>query len=111
MIIDFNKIEESCAENLKNGKGKVYRKAYDDEEESVILIRIPKGSSIGLHTHERDSETELVLQGKVVFTIDGKEETVEKGQCHFCRNGETHTVRNDCEEDAVIFAVVPLLKR
>lgn len=111
MKIDFNKIEEKCVENFKNGRGKVYLRVYSDEEENIILIRIPKGSVIGLHTHERDSETELVLQGKVVFTIDGKEETVEKGQCHFCRNGSSHTARNDCDEDAVIFAVVPLLKR
>ncbi len=45
MIIDFNKIEESCAENLKNGKGKVYRKAYDDEEESVILSVSRRGAA------------------------------------------------------------------
>ncbi len=111
MKIDFNKIEEKCVENFKNGVGKVYLRVCNDEEENIILIRIPKGSVIGLHTHETDSETELVLQGEVVFTIDGKEETVEKGQCHFCRNGSSHTARNDCDEDAIIFAVVPLLKR
>lgn len=111
MKIDFAKIEEKCVENFKNGQGKVYLKVHKDEEENVILIRIPKGSSIGRHTHLTDSETEFVLQGKVVFTIDGKEETVEKGQCHFCRNGSSHAVRNDGDEDAVIFAVVPLLKR
>ena len=104
MKIDFAKIEEKCVENFKNGQGKVYLKVHNDEEENVILIRIPKGSSIGRHTHETDSETEFVLQGKVVFTI-------EKGQCHFCRNGSSHAVRNDGDEDAVIFAVVPLLKR
>ena len=88
-------MKKKCVESFKNGRGKVYLRVYNDEEENVILIRIPKGSVIGLHTHETDSETELVLQGKVVFTIDGKEETVEKGQCHFCRNGSAHTVRND----------------
>ena len=39
--------------------------------------------------------------------IDGKEEILTEGDCHYCKKGQTHTLINIGEEDLIFYAVVP----
>jgi hypothetical protein len=51
MIIDFEKMEEKANPEFKGGEGVAYMKKFENELGKIILGRLEKGSSIGLHTH------------------------------------------------------------
>ena len=68
---------------------------------------LESGASIGLHTHETNSEIIYFLSGRGKVLYDGKYETVEQGMCHYCPKGHSHSLINDSESDLVFFAVVP----
>lgn len=60
--------------------GAEYHLVYEDPKTHAVqtLVRFPKGYSLPAHSHTAD-ETILVLKGKLVLTIAGKEESVSAG--------------------------------
>jgi uncharacterized cupin superfamily protein len=56
---------------------------------------LPVGASIGTHTHGRDEEIYLVLEGSGVMHLDGEEFRVGPGSVVLNRAGGTHGLRND----------------
>ena len=107
MIIDFEKMEEKANPGFKGGEGTAYMKKFENELGKIILGRLEKGSSIGLHTHETNSEIIYIVSGKADFIYDGGTETVEAGCCHYCPKGHTHSMKNNSDEDLVFFATIP----
>ncbi len=107
MIIDFRNIEEKVIENFRGSEKSLRLRAYADEDNKIMMGRLEPGASVGLHTHEGNSEIVYVLSGsgKAVY----KDETMklEAGMCHYCPKGCGHMVINDGDEDMVFFAVVP----
>ena len=79
MILDLQHISETPIHNFKGGDGMVYTRMYSDDLNRIMLARITPGSSIGMHTHETNSEIVYVLSGT------------------YCEG----------DEDLVIYAVVP----
>ena len=69
--------------------------------------RLIPGASIGLHTHETNSEIMYFLKGTATMICDGVPEKIEPGVCHYCEKGHSHTLINDGGEDLEFFAVVP----
>ena len=65
------------------------------------------GSSIGLHTHEGNSEMIYILSGTGKVLYDGEYEPLAPGDCHYCPMGHAHSLINDSNGDLVFFAVVP----
>jgi quercetin dioxygenase-like cupin family protein len=72
-----------------------------------MLGRLESGASIGVHTHEGNSETIFIIKGKGKVYYDGTYETVTAGQCHYCPMGHEHSLINDSDSDLVFYAVVP----
>ncbi len=107
MILDFPGMEEQEVEHFKGGEGHVFVKMTFDGMNRIGIGRLPAGSSIGMHTHETNSEIFYVSAGKARVVYDGKEETVLPGQMHYCPKGHAHATYNDGPEDLVIFMVVP----
>jgi len=107
MVIDFSNIEASVEKHFKGGENDVLLKTVSDGKVKIMEITIPKGSTIGLHTHNGNSEEIFVQKGHGHFITNGKREDVKVGSAYYCPNGSTHTFINDGEEDVVFFAVVP----
>lgn len=68
---------------------------------------LEKGCSVGEHTHKTSSEIIYIISGTAKCTLDGKEEIVHKGECHYCPKGSTHSIATATNEDLVMFDVVP----
>ncbi|MCH5251918.1 MAG: cupin domain-containing protein [Lachnospiraceae bacterium] len=106
MIIDFNNMKESVLPNFKGGEKEYAVKMKEDELNRIMRGRLIPGASIGLHSHETDSEIIFVSEGKGKVLYDDGEERVEAGMCHYCPKGHTHSLMNDSDSDLVFFAVV-----
>ena len=109
MRIDFNSIEEKQIANFKGGMQTFRTKMFDDGSAKIMYGTLEPGASIGLHTHETNSEIIYVLSGKGRMIYDETEEQILAGEAHYCPKGHTHSFINDGTEDLVFFAVVPEL--
>ncbi len=107
MILDLQSMQESPMEHFKGGEGTAYVRMTFDGKVRMMLGRLPAGASIGMHTHETNSEIMHVVSGKARVVMDGAEEVALAGQTHYCPKGHTHATYNDGPEDLLIFAVVP----
>lgn len=107
MLIDFSKAEETVMTAFKGGEKELRASMYVDERNRIMRGRLVPGASIGLHTHDTSSEVIFFLEGSGKTVLDGKEERVRAGMCHYCPKGHSHTLINDTDEDLVFYAVVP----
>ena len=82
MIVNIKDVEVTVVEGLRGGEGKVYLKKVNPTLSNMKMyatITIPKGSSIGIHTHEVDEEVIYCLKNKGVIIVDGKESEFNEG--------------------------------
>lgn len=107
MIINFEEMEETRLDNFNGGEGYVAARMLMPEMGKIMLVRIPKGCSIGMHTHSTNCEVFYVMSGKGKAICDGAEEELVSGLCHYCPKNSTHTAINTGDEDLVLFAVIP----
>lgn len=107
MIIDMPNVEEQALANFKGGEGVTYARMFFDGMNRILKIRLPIGSTIGMHTHETNSEIMLILSGKAKVIMDGEELLLTAGQVHYCPKGHTHTTIAVGDEDLHLYAVVP----
>lgn len=107
MKILFDQMEEKVLKNFKGGEGEFHPKMYTDDNTKIMLGRLTPGSSIGLHTHEGNSEIIYILSGAGKVLYDGAYETLAAGDCHYCPEGHAHSLINDGLDDLRFFAVVP----
>lgn len=107
MIIPFDTMEEKAHQSFKGGEGTFFNKVVQDEHNKILNGRLAPGSSIGLHTHEGNSEIIFILSGKGKALYDGAYEPVHAGVCHYCPMGHSHSLINDGDEDLIFCAVVP----
>ena len=56
MILDMMNLEEQALPNFKGGEGVAYARMHVDGLNRIMLVRLPHGASIGMHTHETSSE-------------------------------------------------------
>lgn len=107
MIIDFNNEKATVIPNFKGGEKSISAKMYFDGVNRILHGVLESGATIGLHTHETNSEIIYFISGKGKVLYDGEYETVEQGMCHYCPKGHSHSLINDSNSDLVFFAVVP----
>ena len=106
MIIDFENMEENPVPEFKGGVGITNLKKFENELGKIILGRLEPGATIGLHTHETNSEAIYIISGDADFIYDDGTEHVSAGGCHYCPKGHSHSMINNGAEDIVFFAVV-----
>lgn len=106
-MIDFSKIEETSLQNFYGGKGALIASMFTDDKNRILKGRLVPGSTIGLHTHETSSEIIFILSGNGKAILDGAEEKLSAGDCHYCKKGSEHTLINDGIEDLIFYAVIP----
>ena len=108
MKIQFEQTEEKVLSAFKGGKKEFHLRAYEDGENRIMKGRLEPGASIGMHTHEGNSEIIYILAGQgTVYLAQGEQELLEPGDCHYCPMGQGHSLCNEGDEDLVFFAVVP----
>jgi mannose-6-phosphate isomerase-like protein (cupin superfamily) len=108
MLFDYEKIEETVLPHFKGGEKEAIAQMHFDGMNRIMKGRLRPGASIGVHTHETSSEIVYIISGHGIVIMDGQEEQLKPGVCHYCPKGHTHTMINNTEnEDLVIFAVVP----
>lgn len=107
MVISFDNIEEQRIHEFKGGKGDTVSKMRVDKLGKIMLGRLAPGCSIGLHTHETNSEIIYILSGNADFIYDDSTEKAAVGECHYCPKGHSHSMINNGNKDLVFFAVVP----
>ena len=105
MIIPFDHFQNY--ENFKGGEKHLEAHMFYDGVNRMIKGVLIPGASIGTHCHETSSEAIYVLDGNPKFIIDGVEERLCPGECHYCPKGSTHTMINDTKANVLFFAVVP----
>ena len=107
MLIHFDAMEESANQNFKGGEGAFFNKTFQDDHNKILTGRLAPGASIGLHTHQGNSEIIFIFSGKGKVLYDGEYESLSAGSCHYCPMGHSHSLINDGGEDLVFCAVVP----
>ena len=106
-MINFENIKEISIPNLNGGNGKVTANMFISDNVKIMKSVIGKNCSIGVHTHTTSSEIFLCLKGTAKCILDGKEEIIRQGECHFCPKVSAHSIDNISDEDLVFFEVVP----
>ena len=108
-MINFNYHEQEYEEfpNFKGGEKSLYAKMFHDEKNRIIYGKLIPGASIGVHTHETNSEIIYITKGTGRVLMDGEYEKLEAGMCHYCPKGHTHSLMNDSDAELEFFAVVP----
>lgn len=107
MIFKFSDMEDTVIPNFYGGEKQISAKMHVDDNLKLMKGTLIPGASIGVHTHEKNSEVVFALSGEVVVIMDGKEEILKPGMVHYCPMGHSHGMRNDKDEDFVMYAVVP----
>jgi mannose-6-phosphate isomerase-like protein (cupin superfamily) len=93
------------------GEGSIgFRRVFDRADFAgplhfVDYAVLPPGASIGRHTHGRDEELYLVLEGSGTMHLDGQEFRVGPGSVILNRAGGTHGLRNDSDAPLRLFVV------
>ena len=107
MKIEFAKMEEKLLPNFKGGEKNLGMRMFDDGACKIMRGRLEPGASIGLHTHEGNSEIVFILEGKGKMLCDGRYEELSAGSCTYCPEGHEHSLINDSKGDLIFYAVVP----
>lgn len=107
MVIDYSKIEEKAMPNFKGGEKIFNVKMFADENNKIMQGRLEPGASIGLHTHQDNSEIIYILEGKGKVLYNGEYLPLKAGDVHYCNMGSEHSLINDSDADLKFFAVVP----
>jgi quercetin dioxygenase-like cupin family protein len=106
-MLKFYEMPDTVLEHFKGGEGSTITKMFADDLNRIFVGRLQPGCSIGMHTHDTSSEVIYVLEGVGTTVLDGVTETLQPGDCSYCKKGSTHTLMNKGEADLVFFAVVP----
>lgn len=106
MVIDYNEIREQSLENFKGGEKTFNVKMFTDDNNKIMRGRLESGASIGLHTHDGNSEIILILEGRGKVLYDGEYISLKAGDVHYCPMGHSHSLINDSDSDLKFFAVV-----
>ena len=107
MLIPFDQMEETVLQRMRDGEGFVASRMYQDSNNKIMRGRLEPGCSIGLHTHQSNSEVIYILSGAGKVLCDGEYEPLTAGSCHYCPQGHTHSLINDSDGPLVFLAVVP----
>ena len=107
MKILFDQMNDTVLEKFNGGEGRLVAKMYNDGKTKILRGLLAPGCSIGMHTHETNSEIMHVLAGTARVIMDGETEIIRAGQTHYCPKGHTHTTICDGPEELHILAVVP----
>ena len=108
-----NELEKTPIEGCMGGNGTVWmEKLLTGQEEMMgkgrayVRHTLNPGVSIGIHTHEGEMETMVIVRGKAVHTINGQEQYLEEGDIIAAQPGDSHGIAQTGDEPLVLIAQV-----
>lgn len=107
MKLSFNDMPDTVLPKFKGGEGQYVAKMFTDSNNKIMRGLLAPGCSIGLHTHDTNSEIIYILSGTGKVLCDGEYEPLSAGDCHYCPKGHGHSLINDSSGDLTFVAVVP----
>lgn len=108
MIIDFPNLPMESYPSFKGGEKELSAQMFFDGTNRILHGILEPGASIGMHTHETNSEILFVSAGHGTIIEDGVASPIHVGQCTYCPKGHTHSLVNSSEDqDLEFYAVVP----
>ena len=96
----------------KKGKGEIFithlltPKEMLDKCAMFARVTVPVGAALGVHQHVGTNETYHIIQGKGLYTDNGKTYEVKAGDTTFCADGDTHGIETIGDEDLIFFALI-----
>ena len=69
-------------------------------------ITLKAGCSLGVHTHNGESETYFILSGTGLYNDNGIEYEVSSGDVLFCDSTESHALKNIGEAELRFVALI-----
>ena len=112
MIKWKDKMEHEIKHNIWGGNGSPdLRKVFTPDElggraKAFNVITLQPGDSIGLHSHDSDSEIYFVLTSELTVTDNGTEEVLHPGDAIFTADGGTHSAENRTDGEVKMLAVI-----
>lgn len=91
--VRMQKLLDAPAEML--GKGRAY-----------VRHVLEPGVSIGMHTHQGEMESMVLVSGKALHIINGEEQHLESGDIIAAMPGDTHGIACEGEEPLILIAQV-----
>lgn len=107
MLLDFSQIPETVTPRMRGGEGELIARMFVNGDTKIMRGLLAPGSTIGLHTHETDSEMIYILSGTGKVLCDGEYEPLSAGSCHYCPKGHAHSLINDSDGDLAFLAMIP----
>lgn len=108
-----NELERTPIEGCMGGNGTVWmEKLLTGQEEMMgkgrayVRHTLNPGVSIGIHTHEGEMETMVIVRGKAVHTINGQDQYLEEGDIIAAQPGDSHGIAQTGDEPLVLIAQV-----
>lgn len=92
------------------GEETLVKVSAEDSDETLAFFSLvaPPMSGPPRHVHSREDELFYVLEGELVFELDGERHTVRAGDTVYLRRGVVHTYQNFTTSDArLLIATVP----
>jgi mannose-6-phosphate isomerase-like protein (cupin superfamily) len=102
-------------DKVASGEGTLYgrfsftRNEAKKEEaiKEIGWMTLQPGASIGMHKHEANEDTYIIVSGTGVFTdTAGKESPVKAGDITIARKGEAHALKNNGSEPLIFLDVI-----
>ena len=108
MIIDFESLEATVIPNFRGGEKTTVANMFVDNNNKIMMGKLEPLASIGMHTHDKNSEIIYILSGEGKCLYDDDVDYLKAGFCHYCPMGHSHSLINTSEvEDLLFFAVIP----
>ena len=108
-IIESNTVS---AKNKAGGKGEIFithlltPKELENKCAMFARVKIPAGSSLGVHKHIGNTETYHILSGTAAYTDNNETYTVKTGDTTFCADGDSHGIENIGADDLIFIALI-----
>lgn len=106
-MINFDELKEIFIQQMNGGSGFTKAKMFTDGKIKIMLSTLEAGCSIGLHEHKTSCEVIYIISGEALCTLNGKEEIIKTGECHYCPKNGSHSIKNNANTSLLMFDVVP----
>ncbi len=114
VIVREEDMKKVCRSEMRGGKGEVSLGFSLDGETQiegssfnmVATVNLDPGSSIGYHIHENDEEMYQILSGYGLYSDNGRDVEIKRGDVMVCPRGEGHSIANTGKDPLIFIAVI-----
>lgn len=97
--------EPDAGETYWTGFPNTLRLTGEDTGGSMVLnvMRVPPGAVTPPHIHHNEHQTDHVVEGEMIFTVDGERIVADAGTVVHGPKGVPHSFRNESDRAALVY--------